>query len=486
MSVDGTSVRQVTAEAGPCSAAIYLSTLYTMGGAGVSPAEAEKPVYQIAFCAGPGNVAPGLCTGRGSGNERPSHSLCGTGVPPVDCHRHQPAALYTSPLSGRQLRRITFSPYAASDPLLLSDGRLLYTQRSTSEQRDAVGGDQWSLLTVNTDGTDVFIFAAADQRPLWRGMPCETSTGRIVFVESTPQGWDRGGELVAVQRTRSLHTRKLVAGEPDGLYHSPAALPDGNLLVSYRRGDESYGVYVLDPRSGTRTARLIDSPEWHEVDAHLVHPRPVPAGRASVVDERRSTGSLYCLNAYLSNTDAGGRVAAGQIRRLQVFRARVDCCGTGVPPVESESVAPASRRWIADAGRPAAADVAAGLCTGRRSQAVTEELLGEVPVESDGSFYVEVPARMPLRWRTLDADGTVLQAMQSWVWVMPREARGCIGCHADRELAPPNRFALALQQAPHVLTAAQEHLSGAARDDHAGSAGIRPAAPLHSSAGQSE
>ncbi len=82
---------------------------------------------------------------------------------------------------------------------------------------------------------------------------------------------------------------------------------------------------------------------------------------------------------------------------------------------------------------------------------IGEEALGTVPVESDGSFYMEVPARTPLRLQTLDADGAVLQTMRSWIWVMPEEARGCIGCHEDRELTPPNRHVLALRKPPHLI-----------------------------------
>jgi hypothetical protein len=41
--------------------------------------------------------------------------------------------------------------------------------------------------------------------------------------------------------------------------------------------------------------------------------------------------------------------------------------------------------------------------------------------------------------------------MQNWLWVMPSERRGCIGCHADRELTPPNRHVLALREHPRKI-----------------------------------
>lgn len=73
------------------------------------------------------------------------------------------------------------------------------------------------------------------------------------------------------------------------------------------------------------------------------------------------------------------------------------------------------------------------------------------PVESDGSFFIEVPAQIPIRLETLGKDGTILQRMKSWFWVMPGERRGCIGCHEDRELTPPNRHVEALRKKPHRI-----------------------------------
>jgi hypothetical protein len=45
---------------------------------------------------------------------------------------------------------------------------------------------------------------------------------------------------------------------------------------------------------------------------------------------------------------------------------------------------------------------------------------------------------------------------QTWTWVMPREWRGCIGCHEDREMVPPNRLAEAVAKPARRL----EHPEG--------------------------
>jgi hypothetical protein len=171
---------------------------------------------------------------------------------------------------------------------------------------------------------------------------------------------------------------------------------------------------------------VFDDPQWHDIDAAVVQPRRVPAGRSSVVDERLDHGFLYCMDAYLSDRDEGKAISPGRIKRLQVVRA------VSGGPQDPTTIAAQAQ---GGSGRPG----------------IGEELLGEVPVDADGSFYLKVPARTPLRLQTIGPDGEVLQAMRSYIWVMPRENRGCIGCHEDRELTPPNRHVLALRKAPHAV-----------------------------------
>ncbi len=395
MDTNGGNPRRITDWSGNIHRAIYLSTIYTI--------DADKPVYQIGF------------HGDADGIRRSS--------------------LYTCRVDGTRIRRITCDPNGVSDPYQLSDGRLLFSRWSSVDVAAALPGARGTdLMTVHTDGADVFPFAATHEPPAVRSMPCETPDGWVVYVESKVGSPDCGGSLVAVARTRSLHSRHTVASDTDGFYQTPYAMKDGKLLVSYRaETGGSYGIYVLDPSTGTRIAKVFDDPKWHEVDALVVGPRRIPDGRSSVVDERIATGLLYCLDVYLSDREQGKAITPGQIKRLRVFRADAD-------GEQASHSAPVYRG------------------NGRHGDIIRDELLGEVPVETDGSFFLEVPARTPLRFETLDAEGNVLQSMQSWIWVMPSGRRGCIGCHEDRELTPPNRHVSALRTHPRkVGVAARPH-----------------------------
>jgi hypothetical protein len=79
-------------------------------------------------------------------------------------------------------------------------------------------------------------------------------------------------------------------------------------------------------------------------------------------------------------------------------------------------------------------------------------ILGIAPVEEDGSFHIRVPAEIPVTFQLLDEDYVALRTQRAWTWVMGNESRGCIGCHEDRELSPPNKLVAAVIKPPVELT----------------------------------
>jgi hypothetical protein len=80
-----------------------------------------------------------------------------------------------------------------------------------------------------------------------------------------------------------------------------------------------------------------------------------------------------------------------------------------------------------------------------------KRVLGVIPIEPDGSFYIKVPANTPIQLQVLDDDGLALRTC-SWIWAKNHEPRGCIGCHEDPELTPENRLIDAVKKPPIELT----------------------------------
>ena len=69
-------------------------------------------------------------------------------------------------------------------------------------------------------------------------------------------------------------------------------------------------------------------------------------------------------------------------------------------------------------------------------------ILGDVPVEHDGSAHFEVPADTAVYFQLLDENRMELRRMRSFISFQPGETRACAGCHETRGLcaalpAPP-------------------------------------------------
>jgi hypothetical protein len=310
------------------------------------------------------------------------------------------SALYATDPERSTATRITYHRGAAASPSVLRDGRVLFTSASS---RGPGAGDPLpaQLFTVRFDGTGAELFYRGPEgfRPVGRAW--ETADGTIVFVET--EGAANGGSLAAVSKLRPLHTRELLSEGLEGSFHSAFPIDAERYAVSYRpAGSERYGLYQFDPVERQLEPMLDTDPVYHAVEPVVAVERPAPKTFESVVDTSKVSGELFCLNADLST----------------------------LPPVTEDAAAPRS--------------VAVRVSS-------LDGIVGEVPLEADGSFYIELLADTPVRIETLDEDGSTVRGPSAWIWVRPGERRGCIGCHEDRELAPENRVPMAVRARPIVL-----------------------------------
>ena len=253
-----------------------------------------------------------------------------------------PTALYTALADGGQQRRITFGDARDRAPAVLPDGRIVFRRH----QRQGPG----KLFAMNADGTGLQLFCEPAAGASIEGGPW-LADDRLIFAERMLPGADE--HRVSVSVHQPLGTREVLAGNVQQADH-PA-------------------------------------------------PRARPLSLTSVVDERKSTGTLLCLDVRTSRIPTVAGAQPGTIRAVRVL-------------------------------------------------AVDGQVLGQAPVEADGSFFIEVPADQPLRLQ-LDGPAGVIAEDHSEFWVRPNENRGCIGCHEDPELAPENRAILALNRGPVPIKA---------------------------------
>ena len=294
------------------------------------------------------------------------------------------AALFTVGLDGTDLIRITHHPGAELAPTVLADGRVLYLSRI-----DQLGGTSDRLMVVRYDGTasQLYYQPAPGQRIVGRAR--ETADGRVAFVEVAERGG--GATLVTILQRRPLHSRVPLGDALEGTIAAAYPTTDGGFLLAYRPPESEHSrVHELRPGDGA-LAPLVDGVDGDVEDLVRVARGPRPKVFVSVVDEASEVGTLFGLDARLSDAPR-----AAPPTTLQVWGA--------------------------------------------------SGLLGETPLAEDGSFHIELTANTPVRLQTLDRGGRVVRGPSDWIWVRPNEKRGCIGCHEDRELAPSNRVPLAIER----------------------------------------
>lgn len=376
-------IREVLRSDVDCLTAVYLSSIYTLG------AEAPQPL--IAFV-----------------QKTP------------DWNTEQ---IFTCHSDGTNVRRITFNPYGTTGPQIIDDGRLIYTSGLAPLSDKGKTTNPACTMCMFPDGADMQLFAPARSPRVSLGEHCEIGAHRIACVQRSNESSVAAPDLLAITPIcRSLHPDKRATATTAPLVSllSPAAWPDGQIVVSGRTQDQqTWAIYLLSADGASPPRLLYDAPEWHDITARPLVKRRTPHGRSSVVKDTTAAGRLYGIDIYLSDTQAAKTITRGDAKRLRIIQA----------------IAPGATTT----GTPSTA------------MQTREMVIGDAPIESDGSFSLVVPAAVPLRLETLDADGKTLQAMRNWLWVMPNESRGCVGCHADPELSPPNRHPIALWKEPHCI-----------------------------------
>jgi hypothetical protein len=229
-----------------------------------------------------------------------------------------------------------------------------------------------NLFATHIEGADTELWRHAG--PTHSTDAC--ATGRAVRRVEAPSPFG-GGQLACVTQRRPMSSTAAcqAAGR---LYAHPYPWKGNAVLVSSRTapGAESWGVWTFDADTQTG-ALLYDDPGFHELQARFVRPRPRPDGHSTVVNTTATTGTFYGLNCYTAGEPLKALGHAGEVKRIRLIE--------GVFPQAAGNSTPE----------------AAG-------NAVRRRLVGEAPVEADGSFNVEVPASTPLLLQALDERGLAL------------------------------------------------------------------------------
>ena len=165
--------------------------------------------------------------------------------------------------------------------------------------------------------------------------------------------------------------------------------------------------------------------------------RPMPHVRPNMVDYRKAQGLCYMQDIYSGQGLRG--VARGTVKKLRVVAIDYRAAGVG---------------YNENAGSDGEALVCTPVSIGNGAWDV-KSVLGEAKVHDDGSAFFEVPARTPVYFQAIDEKGRAIQTMRSWATFQPGEVASCVGCHENKNTAPPVGSAV-----PLALREDAEELAG--------------------------
>ncbi len=313
-------------------------------------------------------------------------------------------ALYVTSSGGKPLQ-LTFTTHAVRWPTVLSDGRILFVSEEPPTTSNTA--PRCMLYTINNDGTELTAFAGPLDRVTSVERPRQLADGRVVFITKSDQRL--GGAAEFVRMARPFHGCEPLLGDENIRVCSVQPMTGSDLLLcanSSRTASSVWAPFRLAAGGNCLGNAIPNQSCWNTLEAVPAAPSERPMGRLSTMDENRKTGQILCLNANYTRYTVGDRAGA-PATRIRVL-AQID-------------------------GRT--------------------RVLGEVPLQADGSFLAEVPADVPLGFDAIDEKGGVLRTAPPMVWVRPGENRSCTGCHAPPHHSPENHRPIAVNfPAPNLGT----------------------------------
>jgi len=341
----------------------------------------------------------------------------------VNCWLTQVATLHRCDADGRNIELISANLEQDNTPWPLPDGRILYQRWEYIDRSQVHYHHLWS---ANPDGTNQMIYfgnqspgtVMIDAKPI-------PDSDQIVSIFSPGHGqMEHAGQVVTLNpRLGPDDPAAVHVISPAADFRDPWPLAADAFLVA--RGAE---LLAMDGKGAT--APLFTLADADRKAGFWIHePRPVlPRSLGKVIarhsDPAQATGKLILYNILEGRNMQG--VKPGEIRKLLVLE-----------PL------------------PKPINYTGGMDPLTYGGSFTlERVVGTVPVEADGSAYLELPARRSFFFIALDENDLAVKRMQSFLTVQPGEVTSCIGCHEQRtHTTLPALHPAALERAPSPITA---------------------------------
>lgn len=341
----------------------------------------------------------------------------------------------------KKLRRVTFDQDANWNPVVMHNGRVMYTRW---EYTDLMHYYSRFVMHMNPDGTEqkaLFGSGAMFPNSTFDIQPLPGHSSAFAGIISGHHGVARSGRLILFDPTKA---RKGVEGmlqeipyrnrpiDPivkdrlvDGVWPQfikPMPVNDKYFLVTAKLSpDALWGIYLVDVFDNVTCLHEAEGEGY--ISPILVRKSQTPPVIPDRVKLSEKEATVFIQDIYEGEGLRG--VPKGTVKSLRIHAYEY--------------------AYIKSPSNHEAMGIQSGWDIKRN--------LGTVPVEEDGSAIFKIPANTPISIQPLDRDGRAIQWMRSWLTGMPGEIISCVGCHEDQNsIAIPKRVT-ASTKLPVALTA---------------------------------
>ena len=341
----------------------------------------------------------------------------------------------------KNLRRLTFDQDANWNPVVMNNGRVMYTRW---EYTDLTHYYSRIVMHMNPDGTEnKALYGSGSMFPnsTFDIQPLPGHGSAFVGIISGHHGVARSGRLIIFDPTKG---RKNVQGMVQEIPHrnrpiqelikdelvngvwpqfvKPTPLNDKYFLVAAKLDPQSlWGLYLVDIYDNVTCLMQAEGEGY--ISPILVKETKTPPAIPDRVKLNEKEATIFIQDIYEGEGLRG--IPRGTVKELRLHAYEYAYVKTR-----------SDHNWH-----------------GIQSGWDIKRLLGTVPVEEDGSAIFKVPANTPISIQPIDKDGVAVQWMRSWVTGQPGEVVSCIGCHEDQNQIPIQKRVMASQKAAVPLKA---------------------------------
>lgn len=340
----------------------------------------------------------------------------------------------------KNLRRLTFDQDANWNPVIMNNGRVMYTRW---EYTDLTHYYTRIVMNMNPDGTEQkSLYGSGSMFPnsTFDMQPLPGYGAAFVGIISGHHGVARSGRLILFDPAKArkgsagmlqeipYRNRPIIEEVKDELvtgvwpqFIKPSPLNDTYFLVAAKLDkDDLWGIYLVDKFDNVTCLRKMEGEGY--ISPMVVRKTATPPAIPDRVKLNEKQATVFIQDIYEGEGLKG--IPRGTVKTLRLHAYEYAYVNT-----ESD------HNW-----------------QGIQSGWDIKRMLGTVPVEEDGSVIFKIPANTPVSIQPLDKDGVAVQWMRSWMTGQPGEIVSCVGCHEDQnQIAMPKRV-IASRKSPAALT----------------------------------